>query len=58
MISMIDIEHQAIKAKNDLKQLEDFVHYYEPKHDKEKRLKEIDDAETSIARILTLIRKG
>lgn len=58
MISMIDIEHQAIKAKTELEQLANFVKFYEIGKDRERLLKEIDDAETSVAKVLSYVRKG
>ena len=58
MISKIDIEHQAITAKRELNQLADFVRYYQSKKDRERLLKDIDDAETSVAKVLSYIRKG
>ena len=47
MKDLIDIEHQAIKCKEELKQLEDFIHYY----GKDEHLEYVDRAMTEIVKL-------
>jgi len=44
---LIDIEHHAIKCKEELKQLEDFIHYY----GKDEHLEYVDRAITEMVKL-------
>ena len=47
MKGLIDIEHQAIKCKEELKQLEDFIHYY----GKDENIEYVDRAITEMVKL-------